>query len=236
MNNMIDTHSHILYGIDDGSPDINESIKIISEFKELGFTGIVLTPHYRAYYTANNKVKRSIYNVLVEELKRLNIDMKLYLANEVKITSNMYELIQNDTISLLGNYLFLELPFSQKIHNLDTIIYDLQDKNINIIIVHPERYLYYKEEDFEKLLDMGVEFQCNYESILGKYGRDAKKKVIYLLKNKMVTYLGSDVHYSNTLMVRKFEKMKKEIIKLVGETNYQKLVYDNIKKVIDNIQ
>ena len=63
-----------------------------------------------------------------------------------------------------------------------------------------------------------------------------KKKVIYLLKNKMITYLGSDVHYSNTLMVRKLEKMKKEIIKLVGETNYQKLVYDNIKKVIDNIQ
>lgn len=233
---MIDTHSHILYGIDDGAPNIEESIKIISEFKELGFSEIILTPHYRAYYTANNTVKRAIYKVLTEELKRLNIDVKLHLANEVKITSNLIELIRNDTICLLGNNLFLELPFSQKIHNLDRIIYDLQDKGINVIIVHPERYLYYKNEDLEKLLDLGIEFQCNYESILGKYGRDAKKKVIYLLKNNMVTYLGSDVHYSNTLMVRKFAKMKKELIKLVGETTYQKLVYDNIKKVIDNIQ
>ena len=236
MNKMIDTHSHILYGIDDGAPDILESINIIKEFINLGFEAIILTPHYRSYYTANNEVKRARLNILNEEIKRLNLDIKLYLANEVKITSNLEELIKNDIICLLGNNLFLELPFSQKIHNLDRIVYDLEDKGINVIIVHPERYNYYKNEDLEKLLDLGVEFQCNYESITGKYGRDAKKKVKELLKNKMVTYLGSDVHYSQTLMVKKFDKIKKDIIKIVGESTYQDLVYNNIKKVIDELQ
>ncbi|MBR1417213.1 MAG: hypothetical protein IJ572_05280 [Bacilli bacterium] len=236
MNSYIDCHSHILYGIDDGAKTIDASIKIIKNMINLGFKSIVLTPHYRGNYLTNNKEKKLRLFNLNEELKNQNIDIKLYLANEVKITSNILDLIKEDEISLLGNYLFLELPFDTKIYNLDKIIYELQSNNINIILVHPERYSYFKKEDFEKLIASDVLFQVNYESIIGKYGLDSKNKVKYLYKNNMVSFVASDVHSSSTIMFSKFDIIKKKIIKLVGEETFNDITYNNINKIISELK
>ena len=236
MNKYIDCHSHILYGIDDGAKSLEDSIDIIKSLVDLGFDSIVFTPHYRGNYKANNKVKKIILNDIKNELNNLNINVDLYLANEVKITSNILDLIEKEEISLLGNYLFLELPFDTKIYNLDKIIYELQSNNINIILVHPERYTYLTYEDYDKLLSSDVLFQVNYESIIGKYGLKAKNIVKYLYKNNMVSFIASDVHTTNTSMFTKFNKIEDKIIKIVGETTYNNLVYNNMKKIIEEIQ
>jgi len=151
MNNYIDCHSHILYGIDDGAKTIDDSIAIIKRLAELGFKEIILTPHYINAFHANNNIKREKLTVLKAKLKEENIPIDLHLANEVRITSDIIELIKNDEISLLNNYIFLELPFSNKIHNLERQIYNLQLNNIKVIIVHPERYNYLTKDDYQKL-------------------------------------------------------------------------------------
>ena len=236
MNNYIDCHSHILYGIDDGSKDLYMSVDIIKKMINLGFKEIVLTPHYISYYHANNRIKRLLLNSIERKLNEENLDMKLYLANEVRITSDIIDLIRNDEISLLGNYLFLELPFDSKIYNLDRIIYDLQSNNINVIIVHPERYAYFTKEDYKKLIDSDVLFQCNYESIVGKYGSGAKKRVKYLLTNKMVYLLGTDVHRTSTMMFTEWEKIERKIKKFISPEEYKNLTYNNMKNILDNIR
>lgn len=199
MNNYIDCHSHILYGIDDGAKTIDDSIAIIKRLAELGFKEIILTPHYINAFHANNNIKREKLTVLKAKLKEENIPIDLHLANEVRITSDIIELIKNDEISLLNNYIFLELPFSNKIHNLERQIYNLQLNNIKVIIVHPERYNYLTKDDYQKLADLDVYFQINYESIIGSYGTKSKKKVKYLLKNNLVSFIGTDIHHSEQL-------------------------------------
>lgn len=236
MNNYIDCHSHILYGIDDGSKDIDMSMEIIEKMANMRFKEIILTPHYISYYHANNELKRQLFTNLKNKVQENNIDIKLYLANEVRITSDILGLIKNDEISLLGNYLFLELPFDQKIHNLDKIIYDLQSNNINIILVHPERYAYLSKEDYQKLIDSDVLFQSNYESIIGKYGSGAKKRVKYLLDNKMVYLLGTDVHRPTTMMFSQWDKIERKIKKFIGNEEYQNLVYNNINNILNDIR
>lgn len=236
MNSYIDCHSHILYGIDDGSKSIEQSIEILKKMSNLGFKKIVLTPHYISYYHANNQIKKDILNVLKEKIQEENIDIELYLANEVRITSNILELINKDEISLLGNYLFLELPFDNRIYNLDKIIYELQTNNINVILVHPERYNYLTKEDYEKLIDSDVLFQVNYESIIGKYGFGAKKRVKYLLKNNYVSFIATDVHRPTTKLFTEFKKIKEKIIKIIGLDSYIDLTYNNIKSILDNLK
>lgn len=236
MNSFIDCHSHILYGIDDGSKDIDMSIEILKKMYNLGFKEIVLTPHYISYYHANNELKRNILKTLEDKLKENNIDIKLYLANEVRITSNILELIKNDEISLLGNYLFLELPFNQKIYNLDKIIFDLQSNDINIVLVHPERYSYLSKEDYQKLIDSDIIFQANYESIIGKYGFSAKRRVKYLLENNMISLLATDVHRPTTMLFKDFEKIERKIKKFTGVQEFKNLTYNNIKSIIDSIE
>lgn len=236
MNNYIDCHSHILFGIDDGSKNIDMSLEIINKMINLGFKSIVLTPHYISYYHANNMIKRKILSELNNKLSSEGIDIKLYLANEVRITSDILSLIKNDEISLLGNYLFLELPFDQRIYNLENIIYELQSNNINIILVHPERYAYLTKDDYQKLLDSDVIFQANYESIIGKYGSGAKKRVKYLLSNKMITLLATDVHRPTTMIFSQWDKIERKIKKYVGTEEYKNLTYNNINNILNSIR
>ena len=236
MNSYIDCHSHILYGIDDGSKNIEQSIEILNNLSKLGFKEVVLTPHYISYYHANNSIKRQLFNDLKERINRENINIKLYLANEVRITSNILDLIKKDEISLLGNYLFLELPFNNRIYNLDKIIYELQANNINVVLVHPERYNYLSKDEYQKLIDSDVLFQVNYESIVGKYGFNAKKRAKYLLKNNMVSFLATDVHKSSAILFKDFDKIKNKIIKIVGEETFNDLSYNNMKEIISNIK
>ena len=160
------------------------------------------------------------------------INIKLHLANEVRITSNMIELIDKDEITLLNNYIFLELPFNSRINNLKNVIYDLQSNNINVILVHPERYPYLSFDEYQDLIDSDVLFQVNYESIIGKYGMNAKKRVKKLYKKNMVNFIATDVHRPTTRLFTEFDKIEKKIIKIVGEDTYKDLTYNNIKKVI----
>lgn len=236
MNKFMDCHSHILFGIDDGAKTIEKSISILTKMQALGFESIILTPHYRGRYLANNKEKQEVLDKLNSALKANNINIKLYLANEVKITSNMLELINNDTIKTINNYLFLELPFDTKIYNLKKIIYELQSNNIKVILVHPERYPYMTLGDFIELNDNDVYLQVNYESILGKYGIKAKSMARKLLKKDIVYLLGTDVHRDSTIMFKKFDRMNKKIIRLVGEEQFKNLSYNNIKKIIEDTQ
>ena len=236
MNKFIDCHSHILYGIDDGAKTIDDSLNILRKMQELGFESIILTPHYRGTYLANNEEKQKVLNSLEAKLKENNINIRLYLANEVQITSNMIDLINNETIKTFNNYMFLELPFNSKIYNLDKIIYNLQSNGINVVLVHPERYTYLKLEDFQKLVDNDVLMQVNYESIVGKYGFKAKKMAKKLFVNNLVYLLGTDVHRDSTIMFKDFEKIKKKIVKLIGEVEFDNLSYNNVKKIIDDVQ
>ena len=236
MNKFMDCHSHILFGIDDGAKTIENSLSILTKMQALGFERIILTPHYRGRYLANNKEKQAVLDKLNSTLKDNNINIKLYLANEVKITSNMLELINNNTIKTINNYLFLELPFDTKIYNLKKIIYELQSNNIKVILVHPERYPYMTLGDFIELNDNDVYLQVNYESILGKYGIKAKSMVRKLLKKDIVYLLGTDVHRDSTIMFKKFDRMNKKIIRLVGEEQFKNLSYNNIKKIIEDTQ
>ena len=169
---MIDMHCHILYGIDDGCKTIEESIETIINMKSVGFNTIVLTPHYieDSLFKANNNLKLERLEILKEELLKNNIDVNLFLGNEIFINESINELIINKEIRSINNtrYILIELPFDNQILNLDDYIYELSLKGYKVIIAHPERYSYFKDDYKEAnyLYDSGVLFQVNYGCII----------------------------------------------------------------------
>ena len=138
---MKDIHNHLIFGIDDGSKSIDESIKLLNEMSERGVTEIVLTPHYiiGTNYNCNNKIKKE----KLKELQKLT-KIKLYLGNEVFIDNNILEYIENDEISTINNtkYLLIELPLREKLEIAFDILFNLRNNGIVPIIAHPERYQY----------------------------------------------------------------------------------------------
>ena len=235
---MKDIHSHLLFGIDDGCKDINESISLLKEAEKQGVTELMITPHYieESKYNCNNEEKQELFDQLVEKAKEENINIKLYLGNEVFINDNFLKLLKKKEIKTLNNskYVLLEFPFGNMLYNTKDIIYELVVAGYVPILAHPERYRIFQRhpDHIEEYLRMGVLLQGNYKSLFGKYGREAKKTLIYFLKKHQITFLGSDCHHEKDFKIKKLKKKLKSIVK--SDNMIEDLLENNFNKVVMN--
>lgn len=235
---MKDLHSHLLYGIDDGSKSLEESLAIIKQASKEGITDIMLTPHYikNSEYNCCNKDKKELFDKLVEEVEKEKIDINLYLGNEVFITEDFISLMRQREIMTLNNskYLLLEFSLTNMLYNAKKIIYDLVVAGCVPIIAHPERYRIFQRhpEHLEEYLRMGVLLQGNYKSLFGRYGRDAKKSLKLFLQNGWITFLGSDAHHDKDFEIKKLKRKLKTIIK--DDEKIEDLLNNNFDKVIND--
>ena len=95
---MIDFHAHILPNIDDGSASMEESINLIKEAEQAGFTGIISTSHYlQNYYESDEEERRRILAELANQVKVADAEAeipKLYLGSEIYISTDIVELLE----------------------------------------------------------------------------------------------------------------------------------------------
>ena len=124
---------------------------------------------------------------------------------------------------------------NQELKYVKDILIELLSKNLKIIVAHPERYLYVQKDIsyLKQFLDMGIIFQSNYASLIGRYGKEAKKTVKKLLKNKMIQCMATDAHRDNSIYL-KMNNILKKIRKIVSDDYYNLLVNENQKHILNN--
>ena len=235
---MIDIHSHILPNIDDGSRSIEETFNLIKEAKEAGFEGIVCTSHYMENYYETNRPEREVWiNAIHENLENKNIDMNLYLGNEIYMSDNIIELLEDGKATTMNDtsYVLFELPMNAEPMNLYDMVYEMQQYKIVPILAHPERYSFVQTDPelIYDLIDKGVLMQANYGSIIGQYGKKAQMIVQKFLENNMIHMLGTDVHRQNTIYP-KIPEIILELKSLIGEEKVKELTTINPELVINN--
>ena len=235
---MKDIHSHILYGIDDGSKSIDESILLLKEMKKHGVDELILTPHYveNSKYNCNNSNKLKLFKELNKKVKEENIDIKLYLGNEVFITTKFIDLLKKKEIHTLNNskYLLFEFPLRQVYKNTSEIISELVSNGYIPVLAHPERYEIFRHHPdmLEEYLRKGVLMQCNITSLFNVYGRESKKTLKYFLKKKWITFIGSDTHHKVQFDSKKLEK---KLLRITKDKEYvNDLLYNNFDKIIND--
>ncbi len=232
---MIDIHAHILYGIDDGSKTLEDSVKILESAYKKGVRKIFVTPHYieESKYVCPNSRKREI----LEELQNIFAGkIELYMGNEIYINHNISEYIDNDEISPLGDskYLLIELPVYNEYLDLEDYLFRLRDKGYKIIIAHPERYAYFRN-DFNKLLDMcrqGIYFQGNYMSLYETYGKTTKNMFIKILKHRCYTFMASDIHRSEQKYYKKVKDARRRVASMTDKKYAEKIFVSNAEKIL----
>ena len=230
MEAKIDIHSHIIYDIDDGCKNIEESIETIISLNKIGFDKLVLTPHYikGSDYCENNKKKLKKLNEIKKEVKRNNIEVELYLGNEIYINYEIEKLIKDGEIYPINNtkYLLIELPLYNEINHISDYLYKLKIEGYIPVIAHPERYRYFQKENkkMDELYDYG--------SLVGLYGSKAKKLLKYALKKDMVSFMSMDIHGPKSSLINNFDKIDKKLKKLVSEDIYKDITYNNALKII----
>lgn len=197
---MIDMHSHIINGIDDGSKSIEMTINMLKKAEQSGTTDIIATPHFMRgrFEVEYNEVLKK-----VEELKGIsrenNIDINIYAGQEVYYSRNLLEYYNDKIIGTINNskYMLIELPMLEfNIEEVINTIYELQIRGITPIIAHPERYKPFikKPSMINALIKEGMLFQLNAGSIAGDFGKDVKKTATKYLEYNIYSVIGSDAH------------------------------------------
>ena len=196
---MIDIHSHILPGIDDGAQTIEDSIKMAKTAVNEGITSIIATPHHKN--NQFNNLKSSILtkvNELNTVLKQENIPLTVLPGQEVRIYGEVVEDFYKGDILTLNHtkYLFIEFPSSSVPRYAERLLYELQTEGIIPIIVHPERNkeLLEKPELLYQLVKNGALTQVTASSLVGYFGKNVKKFSEQLIEHNLTHFLASDAH------------------------------------------
>ena len=169
---MIDIHSHILPGIDDGSKNINMTLHMIKMAVKSGTKDIVATPHFCRGYgeTPYDEVKK-----LVKEFNKLakgeGLDLNIHYGQEVYYSEQIIDDYKSGLIGTINDsrYMLIELPMRSFDSDTLEVIYELQVKGVIPILAHPERYrpIIEKPERINKFIKEGFLFQMNSGSIEG---------------------------------------------------------------------
>jgi protein-tyrosine phosphatase len=197
---MIDIHSHILPGVDDGAKALENSIEMAGEAVKEGITHLYATPHHRNGRFENEK------DSIVKQVAHLNqvllnrgIPLNLIAGQEIRLYKDLIEDLDRDLLVTLHNnvnYLLVELPSSNVPNYAADIFYELSLRNYHPIIVHPERNSEIMENPdlLYTFISNGALTQVTASSIIGNFGKKIMHFSQDLIKSNMAHFIASDAH------------------------------------------
>ncbi|WKA54006.1 tyrosine-protein phosphatase [Planococcus shixiaomingii] len=237
---MIDIHSHILAGLDDGAETIEQTQKMLETAVKEQITGIIATPHayhpnFKTDLVALNKQLDSTNKYITEQ----GMPIKVYSGQECRLSEKLPDLLDSgEALTLAGSqYVLLELPSSGVPAYTIQIIQQLITRNYVPIIAHPERNqgIIEKPDRLRKLLLHGALAQVTAGSVAGNFGKAIQRTAIDLIDANLIHVYGSDIH---NLTTRPFlfnegldylEKKKyHEIVDIMLENNDRILLNENL--------
>jgi len=231
---MIDIHSHILPGIDDGSPDMESSIKMVAIAASEGIHTMLATPHF---IPGDKEIDRDQVLEKVSELNQYirqntDLDMTIYPGEEVFLSPDIPELYSQGKLVTLfdeGKYLLIELPMMSIPSYTKEVIYSLNTKGVKPIIAHPERnqVIARNVDKLSELVSMGALVQVNSLSFYGVFGSNAKKTAEKIVRKGLAQFIATDCHTPRARSPR-FQKLYKKfsprLIDIMMRQNPEKLM------------
>lgn len=195
---LVDIHSHLLPGIDDGAQTLEKSLEMIRGFVNLGYKKLITTPHIKqGYYDNTKEIILEKLAQLVSEIHKEGIPIELECSAEYFYDDHFLHLINtNQLLPFNGNHILFECSFNNPPFQLEELIFTLKRKGYQPILAHFERYRYYhgSVEVAENLRNRGCLIQVNWNSFSNHYGPDVKKQAQLLQKKGLIDILGSDCH------------------------------------------
>lgn len=199
-----DMHSHLIPGIDDGSPDVETSIGLIEGLIGLGYKKIITTPHLMLdLYPNNRDTIMGGYDRLMAGLQKKGIDIPVRAAAEYFLDDHFDSLLEKKEplLTIKDNMVLVEFSFASAPLDYKQKIFNIQMKGYKPILAHPERYTYFHKKPgiYEEIRDSGCLLQVNLLSLAGYYGRSVAAAAEGLFKAGQIDLLGSDMHHQRHL-------------------------------------
>lgn len=196
----IDYHSHVLPRLDDGATDLQNAAELVSAMKSWGFEKITCTPHINALYRNTPDGIRRAFDALQAELEDRKTDITLAMSAEYRLVPETWPEVMEKgwLMPIEDKYILTELPISKReeigwIKPLEEFR-KLVSMGLTPILPHPERYFYLSHRELMEFVEAGVVIQCNYGSLAGLYGIEARDRARALVSEGIVSLYGTDMH------------------------------------------
>ncbi len=221
---LVDIHSHLLPGLDDGVKSIDETVYILKVLQKIGYKKIITTPHVMSDHYPNTE--EGIVSKLEETIDLLSehkINIKLEAAAEYYLDENLLDKLskKKKLLTFGKNYLLFETSFYNKPAFLEEAVFIMNTQGYQPILAHPERYSYLQSDQklLEKLKNMNLLFQMNILSLTGFYSNEVKKFAVKLLKEKLIDFVGTDCH--NVLQAKDiYKKTNANYFNILNSQNF----------------
>ncbi len=195
---MVDMHSHVLPGIDDGAQNVGESLFLIKKMMEVGIKKIIATPHIMVdFYRNTPEIINAALETLKVELKKEKIEIEIEAAAEHYFDETFEKRVDEKKLMTMGdNYALFEYSFVSPPPNAFQVIQKMIEwGGYKPVLAHPERYPYMTIGEIANLRAWGCNMQLNTISLTGYYGKEVKKKAEAMIDNDIVDFISSDMHH-----------------------------------------
>lgn len=216
---IIDLHSHLIPGVDDGAKTIEQSIELASQPVDEGVEHMVLTPHHRNGKYINYKADvLEAANTLQEAYKQANVNLKVYASQEIHLTDKFLDDLYNGELLSLdtaGKYYLIEFPSDRVPSIAKQVLQEIIDDGITPVIAHPERNreLSSNLQLLYELVQMGCLSQITTSSYSGYYSETLVENSKRIIDHNLAHILASDVHHMKHRPMNvqaAFERLEKE--------------------------
>ncbi|MCS7314566.1 MAG: CpsB/CapC family capsule biosynthesis tyrosine phosphatase [Bryobacterales bacterium] len=193
---MVDIHAHILHGLDDGPRELAESVAMLQVAAQTGTTDIVATPHASLqfpYHPEAAAARLAQLRAAAGDSPRIHAgwDLQLHFEN-IRAA-----LAHPERFSINGKgYLLVEFPEMMIARNIHEVFSQMRKAGLTPIITHPERNWLLRErlQELEAWVGQGCTVQVTAQSLLGRFGRDARAFAVALMERGLVHFIASDAH------------------------------------------
>jgi protein-tyrosine phosphatase len=197
---MIDLHTHILPGIDDGVATEDDAVAFARVAAADGVRTIVATPHYRDGFYVNTR--EDVLNGVAALRRRLadeGIALELLPGGEIHICPDLVQRVRDGHAPTLGDNgrtVLFELSMSQYPFDLENVVYQMRLAGLQVLLAHPERIRYFQDDvrRYAALVAQGAFGQITTGSVLGLFGEDVETFSEELVRKRLVHVVASDAH------------------------------------------
>jgi len=235
---MIDIHSHILYGLDDGAEDLEETLEMLRIAEEAGIKKMITPPHYIDGSTEYDEEDiENRLNTIQSLIEDEGMEIRLFSGNELYMDYYLSSsLRQGHCLTLAdSNYVLVELPMDVVPSYTENVLYALFEQGYRVILAHPERYgtIQREPEILYRYIEMGCLVQVNALSVNGMTGTKMQELTKRFMEKNWVHFIGSDCH-SKRVRAPRLSKAFELTEQWVGKKKAQEIFAENAEKILQN--
>lgn len=236
MRGIIDTHSHILPGLDDGASDMRESMWMLRQAQNQGIAGVIATPHYSGRYqnVCPDRIRSLCREVQEQTRAELKKEIRIWPGQEIMYSEEVVSLLEEGKLLTIADsrYVLVEFMPVMPYSYIFRAVKEMTLAGYRPILAHAERYPALREAGrVKELKEQGACVQLNFRPIGGKWYYDTTKWCRKMLRERNVDFLGTDMHNSEGRRPE-IEKGAKWLKKSLASDYIKKLLNENALKML----